>query len=183
MHHVVTYGLTGCIIFSTSCHKWHDVIKDVIDHKMCVLISSATFEWNISHSKKNWARYDKKCVSVFISSTSYFCQILMILEFSLQFFEKFSIWNFMVIHPMGVKLFHAGGWMDRQHNFVNVFRKLITLLHKINRLTPNDPYMGRTAPLTSKRCILYIYSTNIGTEYFKHALYSPFFLFKMQFGS
>jgi len=35
--------------------------------------------------------------------------------------------------------------------------------------------MGRTAPLTSKRCILYIYSTNIGTEYFKHALYSTFF--------
>ena len=23
--------------------------------------------------------------------------------------------------------------------------------------------------------ILYIYSTNIGTEYFKHAIYSPFF--------
>ena len=44
-----------------------------------------------------------------------------------------------------------------------------------NRLTPNDPYMGRTAPLTSKRCILYIYSTNIGTDYFKHALYSLFF--------
>ena len=42
-------------------------------------------------------------------------------------------------------------------------------------MTPNDPYMGRTAPLTSKRCILYIYSTNTGTEYFKHALYSPFF--------
>ena len=45
----------------------------------------------------------------------------------------------------------------------------------LNRLTPNDPYMGRTAPLTSKRCILCIYSTNIGTEYFTHALYSPFF--------
>ena len=45
----------------------------------------------------------------------------------------------------------------------------------INRLKPNDPYMGRTAPLTSKSCILYIYSTNIGTEYFKHALYSPVF--------
>ena len=40
----------------------------------------------------------------------------------------------------------------------------------LNRLTPNDPYMGRTAPLTSKLCILYIYSTNTGTEYFKHAL-------------
>ena len=44
-----------------------------------------------------------------------------------------------------------------------------------NRLTPNDPYMCPTAPLTSKRCILYIYSTNIGTEYFKRALYSSFF--------
>ena len=53
----------------------------------------------------------------------------------------------------------------------------------VNLLTPNDPYMGRTAPLTSKRCILYIYSTNIGTEYFKHALYCPFFLLKMQFVS
>jgi hypothetical protein len=45
----------------------------------------------------------------------------------------------------------------------------------INLLTPNDPYMGRTAPLTSKRCILHIYSTNIGTGYFKDAPYSPFF--------
>jgi len=42
-------------------------------------------------------------------------------------------------------------------------------------LTPNDPYSGPTALLTSKRCILYIYSTNIGTEYFKHSIYSPFF--------
>jgi len=42
-------------------------------------------------------------------------------------------------------------------------------------LTPNDLYISRTAPLTSKRCILYIYSTNVGTEYFKHAVYSPFF--------
>jgi len=47
----------------------------------------------------------------------------------------------------------------------------------------NDHYSGRTAPLTSKRCILYIYSTKRGTEYFKHGIYSPFFLFKMQFVS
>jgi hypothetical protein len=30
-------------------------------------------------------------------------------------------------------------------------------------------------PLPSKCCILYIFSTNIGTEYFKHAARSPFF--------
>jgi len=44
----------------------------------------------------------------------------------------------------------------------------------INTLTPTDPHKGRTAPLTSKRCILYIYSTNTGTEYFKHGICSPF---------
>ena len=65
------------------------------------------------------------------------------------------------------------------------WRGSVWMLMDVNRLTPNDPYMGRTAPLTSKRCIIYIYiySTNIGTEYFKHALYFPFFLFKMQFVS
>ena len=46
----------------------------------------------------------------------------------------------------------------------------------INPLTPNDPFRGRTAPQTSKRCILYIYSTNIDTESFKHGLYAPFFI-------
>ena len=53
--------------------------------------------------------------------------------------------------------------------------EFIRVAYSINRLTPNDSYMGRTAPLTSKRFILYIYSTNIGTEYFKHAIYSPSF--------
>ena len=45
---------------------------------------------------------------------------------------------------------------------------------RVNPLTPNDRYSGRTAPLTSKRFILYIYSTNISTEYFKHGVYSSF---------
>ena len=31
---------------------------------MGVLIFSTTFVWNISQSKKNWARYDKKYVLV-----------------------------------------------------------------------------------------------------------------------
>ena len=46
----------------------------------------------------------------------------------------------------------------------------------INLFTPNDPNRGgRTAPLTSKRCISYIFSTNIGTEYFKRGVHSPLF--------
>ena len=43
-----------------------------------------------------------------------------------------------------------------------------------NHLTPNDHFSGRTAPLNS-RCCIFVYSTNKSTEYFKHAVHSPFF--------
>ena len=46
---------------------------------------------------------------------------------------------------------------------------------RFNLQPPNDIYKYRTAPLTSRCCILYIYSTNILTEYFKHAAHCPFF--------
>jgi hypothetical protein len=45
----------------------------------------------------------------------------------------------------------------------------LLLVGHVNPLTPNGHYSGRTAPLTSRRCILNIYSTNTRTEYFKHA--------------
>jgi len=46
-----------------------------------------------------------------------------------------------------------------------------TLLKRVefSLLKPNDIYICRTAALTSRRHILNIYSTNIPTEYFKHA--------------
>jgi len=48
-------------IFSTWSHKRHDFRgKKVIEYKMCVLIFSTTFDRNISHSKKNSARYHKR---------------------------------------------------------------------------------------------------------------------------
>ena len=40
---------------------------------------------------------------------------------------------------------------------------------------PNDDHSGHATPLTSKSFILYIYSTIVGTEYFKCCIYSPFF--------
>jgi hypothetical protein len=45
----------------------------------------------------------------------------------------------------------------------------------LNHLTPNGHFSGLTAALTSRRYILYIYSTNIRTEYFKHAAHAPVF--------
>jgi len=53
--------------------------------------------------------------------------------------------------------------------------QVLQIPSNINPLTPNGPYRCRTALLTSKLCILYIYSTNIGTKYFKHDIYSPYF--------
>jgi hypothetical protein len=66
-------------------------------------------------------------------------------------------------------------------SFVNLFHLLFlkfsfsSCLSMVSPLTPNDRYSGRTASLTSKRYILYIHSTNIGTECFKHCIYSPCF--------
>jgi len=52
-----------------------------------------------------------------------------------------------------------------------------------NPLTPNEHYSDCTAPLNSKCCILYIYSRNIGIEYFKVVYNHRAFLLKMQFVS
>jgi len=52
---------------------------------------------------------------------------------------------------------------------------VVFIIITINPLMPNDDYSDRTAPLTSKHCILYIYSKNIGTECFKRGIYSLFF--------
>ena len=48
----------------------------------------------------------------------------------------------------------------------------------INSLTHNDPYRGRTAPLTSKVAFYIYLFKKIGTEYFKHDIYSLCFLFQ-----
>jgi hypothetical protein len=48
------------------------------------------FGWNVSDSKKNWARYDNKSVLVLLQTTRDSYQILMKLEFCQQIFERYS---------------------------------------------------------------------------------------------
>jgi hypothetical protein len=54
MRHIVISGLAPLYnIFATFSHKQHDFRrKNVTEPKMCVLIFSTTFVWNISHSEK-----------------------------------------------------------------------------------------------------------------------------------
>jgi len=76
---------------STLSHKRHNSRKKkAFEYKMCVLIFCTTFVWNISHAKKNWARYDQKRSMFFMYSTHYSCPILIKLKFSRQVFEKCS---------------------------------------------------------------------------------------------
>ena len=57
MRHVIICGLPRSTIFSpTLSHKRRDFRKEITKHKMCSDFSTK-FVWNISHSKKNWARY------------------------------------------------------------------------------------------------------------------------------
>ena len=62
-------------------------------------------------------------------------------------------------------------------NLVTYFKhiSLRETIVRANFCLNTTAYIGRTAPLTSRCCILYIYSTNIRTEYFKHAANSPFY--------
>jgi hypothetical protein len=66
-------------------------------------------------------------------------------------------------------------WDSRKAETGVTFSGVMLIQNCINHLAPNDVYIRRTAQLTSRRCILNVYSTNILTEYFKHAAHTPFF--------
>jgi hypothetical protein len=60
MHMSLTCGLSASTLYF-HINRRNDFRKKVTEHKMCDLIFSTTFVRNISHSKKKWTRYDKKC--------------------------------------------------------------------------------------------------------------------------
>ena len=64
--------------------------KKVIEHKMCFLISSTTLVWNLSRSKKYWARYDKKMSSALHVKYRLFLSDFNETNFLEFFFGKYS---------------------------------------------------------------------------------------------
>ena len=76
--------------FSTSYHKRHHFRGEKILNTKYVSSFSTNSFWNIFHSKKKWARYDRKCILVFMWSTLYSCLILIKIESSRIIFKTYS---------------------------------------------------------------------------------------------
>jgi hypothetical protein len=106
MRRIVISGLPDSTIFSMLSHKQHDFQKKVTEHKMCVLIFSTAFVWNISHSKKKWARCDQK---MYIGLHAKYPLLLSELNetiFSRDFLETLK-YQFLLLHRVfwNLKLF------------------------------------------------------------------------------
>ena len=90
MRHIVIVVCPALQCFSTSSHTRQDFRGggEVTDHKVCALILSTTFVWNISHSKNNSERDDQIRILFFMWSARFSCQILMKLKFSRHIFKN-----------------------------------------------------------------------------------------------
>ena len=89
------------------------------------------------------------------------------------FLFEFSI---NILSPPNALLAHTYHPLSFHHSnhtrWAVMLMKLLTMQFSVRLLSATNT---NTATLTSKRCILYIYSKNISTEYFKHGTYSSFF--------
>jgi len=125
---ILKYSL--CNVRAPYCHLWsvrlYNIfpryvikviifLKKVTGHKMCGLIFYTAFVWNILHSTKNWARYDKNVHWYSYNVFVILVRFLMKLNIFRKIFEKNTqISEFLKLHPVGVELFHAGRQTDRQ---------------------------------------------------------------------
>ena len=94
--------------------------------------------------------YYYKCINIFYISCNY-----------IKYLYNYILKSIIIIIIIIITISHAQFF--GHDGFVGYSLELRSQNNWINPLTPNDPYSGRTTPLTSKRCILYIYSTNIST--------------------
>jgi hypothetical protein len=110
LYYIVICGLSGCTCFLTLPHNRMNFRTKVTEHEMPVLIFRTAFIWNISHYKKTLTIYCHWCTYLHVKSPLYLSDCNQNLNFLHKLSRKYLISNFIKIHPIGAKLFHA----DRQ---------------------------------------------------------------------
>ena len=120
------------------CHLWPVRLYNIFAHYLpngtifkkkmllnikCVLIFYTMFVWNISHSKKNEARYDQNCVGLHVPNIF---SDLMKIEFSPRAFKKYSSIKFHEDPPAESRVDQCGqtgGRTDRHDETNSRFSK------------------------------------------------------------
>jgi hypothetical protein len=125
------------------------------------LIVSTTFSWNVSHSMKNWARYNSKCILVFTLSTRYSCPILMELYFS----QQYSSTKFHEILSIGSR-FVPYGRTDTTN--------LIIAYRNFANAPNNDEWKGR--PTTKKD----IFTSHVMCSFVLQMMFRAFYFLVVQ---
>jgi len=147
MRHIVICDLSRSTLLSPHYLINGTIFEKFIDHKMHVLISSATYVWNIFHTKKNRARYDKKMSSYLHVKYPLFFSIFNETGIFSKVFRNITpLPNFLKIRPVGAELFHADRRTGRQpvmtklivafRNFAKAPKRAIMNLFKINLCIP-----------------------------------------------
>jgi hypothetical protein len=142
MLHIVICGLPRSTIFFNFISYTPRFSKNVTEHKMCVSNFSTTFARNIFHSKKNWARYDRKFILLFMWSTLYSGPILMKLWFSRHIFEKYTNIKFNENPSGGNGVFPCGQTDERTDGRTDMTKLIVALRNIAN--APKTSYIFST---------------------------------------
>jgi hypothetical protein len=130
MRHIASCSLPALRYFSTLPHERHDFRKNK-NHWIQIVCFDFLYKFCLKHLSF-WEEFSETWWKMYIGlhvKYRYYCQILMILEFSRHIFlgKKKNTSIFMEIGSVGTELFHAHGRRDRydetSRNFANVPKK------------------------------------------------------------
>jgi len=134
----VICDLPGCTVFSTLSHKQHDFWrKKLMSINWVVDIVYISF-WNISHSKKKWARYDKKMyIGLHVKYPLFLSDFNGTWTFSTDFRKILKYHVSKKIRRVRADLFHAARRTDRR---TDVTKLIIAFRNFANESKQGTPW-------------------------------------------